>query len=148
MSVLDEIVQYLKDFRTENAISMHVIDNKPVQVVEDYGKAWAKMSKQQRTNRIMLYVNKLRADMAITDPTQLKQLLLDALNSNILNDEVVDYADYHISKIKGLKYDSGHFYLDSISNRTTTHVGKITFTPIDKSALTGKKTVAIRKKVT
>jgi hypothetical protein len=149
MTVLDEIVQYLKDFRTENAISMHVIDNKQVVATDDYCKAWVKMSKQQRTNRIMLYVNKIRSDMSIQDTTQLKQLLLDALNSDILSDDVVDYADSQISKIKGLKCDSGRFYLDSVSamSKKSSHVGKITFTPIDKTALSGKKTIAIKKKV-
>lgn len=149
MAILDEIVQYLDAFRQENSISMNIIEHKTESQTEDYGRAWAKMSKQQRTNRIILYVNKLRSTMPIHDTTHLKQLLLDALNSDILNDDVVDYADSQISKIKGLKCENSKFYLDSVSSnsKTTSQVGKLTFVPIGKTELLGKKTITVKKRV-
>jgi hypothetical protein len=144
MSVLDEIIQHLRNFRDEATVMpINIIDYKPNATCDDYNKAWFKLNKQQKINRIMLYVQGMH-----TGTLQLRQLLMDALSSDILDDEAVDYADKQISKIRGLKYENGVFYLDSVSpnSKTTSHVGKISCVPIDKSTLIGKKTILVKRK--
>jgi len=84
----------------------------------EYNRSWSKLDKQQKLNRLMAYVNKLRDDMQLNkdEVIQLRTTLVNAINNKIItrkND--VEYCDKTASilKIPGLMQNdtNRHFYI-------------------------------------
>lgn len=84
--------------------------------VEHYCRSWCKLSKQQKINRLMNYVKKLKETFNLDDVAckQLQLLFIDSINNGKLQKkEDVEYIqeDAQIIRINGLKKDGDVFQL-------------------------------------
>lgn len=137
MSIIEEIKRYLDSFREEN-LPLETLSTDDIMTLkglkhkestDDYSRSWVKLSKTQKLNRLMLYHQHLSNKYSL-DPDsqkQLKTLLFDGLNSDILDRDHIEYNESGsvITDIPQLQRDSnGQFYFHrkcehKISNLTT-----------------------------
>lgn len=152
--IIKEITDHLDQYRS-NSLQLKHLSIEDVSLLKgcqirsqkkqevDYKRSWAKLAKAQRLNRMMNYHQKLTIDYKLDSKSQqqLKTLFYDSINSDILDNNNINYNinEGVIVKIEGLKRDTeDFFYFESPSTKPglTTHVPAIKkFTPVSVSQL-------------
>ena len=113
----------------------------------EYCKPWGKLDKQQKINRLMDYVNRLKEQMSLSNGeiVKLRSLLISAVNERkITRKSDVEYCETSgsILKIPGLKHNkqTKHFYIGTDSSDV--NITKITssgVSPVKKLDLAALK---------
>lgn len=130
---------------TSSAVSDH----------DDYLKAWGKLDKQQKINRLMAYVNELGTanSMSHEEQMQLKSIIIAAVNERqITRKSDVEYCEKTgcVLKIAGLRQnpETKRFYIGKdVSDTRVTKTTDEKLNPVKKLNLNDlkKKTVSIHE---
>lgn len=127
---------------------------------EEYLKPWGKLDKQQKINRLMAYINSLKAEMSLTNEQlmQLRQLMICSINERqITRKSDVEYCEKTgtILRVPGLKLnpDTNKFYIGTdTSDVKLTKVTTEKLQPVKKLDLNNikemKETIVVKKKLT
>lgn len=125
MSIISQIEQNLKSFRTDHGISIEYLTGRDISEIkgkhvatltdDQFKRNWNKLGVAQKINRLMVYQQKLVRDHALDDTQQtgLKTLLYEAVN-NGCDKQLVQYDTSlgEVVCIDSLKRDpKGSYYL-------------------------------------
>jgi hypothetical protein len=119
----------------------------------EYCRAWTKLGKQQKINRLMEYMQHISGvyGLSMAAQNQLKKLLLESINSDLFQDgESVEYdaCSGNVLRIMNLQKDSenGEFYIAMPRSQASPAAARQTIPKVKPLALGALKSAAgIRK---
>ena len=176
MSLNEKILSHLfqeLESQKEEPYSMYYIDdeeileiknNKPKPTEPDYCRAWYKLNKSQKINRLIVYAQKLTKEYNLTQEQeiQIKQLFINIFNMDHTDDVDYDVATGRILKIKNLQRSmdgQNEFYITSTgkpksacslegSTMVPLTMGELITATNTNSIAPPKKKIIVKKKVT